>query len=71
MRGKSNGVPALTPAQEERRIEGLRMLARIIARHCLEHPERYGKAADADGQCALVNGRNGAGEQAPGKEGTP
>ena len=27
--------------QESRRIEGLRLLARIIARHYLAHPELY------------------------------
>lgn len=31
----------LTPAQDQSRIEGLRVLARIIARHYLAHPELY------------------------------
>ena len=31
----------LTKAQERRRIEGLRMLARIIARHYLANPRLY------------------------------
>ena len=31
----------LTKAQERRRIEGLRMLARIIARHYLANPHLY------------------------------
>ena len=31
----------LTRTQERRRIEGLRLLARIIARHYLAHPELY------------------------------
>ena len=31
----------LTRSQERRRIEGLRILARIIARHYLAHPELY------------------------------
>ena len=31
----------LTRTQERRRIEGLRTLARIIARHYLAHPELY------------------------------
>ncbi len=31
----------LTGEQEEGRIQGLRILARIIARHYLEHPELY------------------------------
>ena len=29
-------------------MEGLRILARIIARHYLEHPEAYPAAADTD-----------------------
>lgn len=43
----------LTRAQERRRIEGLRMLARIIARHYLANPGLYrnGSAA-ADGRLA-------------------
>lgn len=31
----------LTEEQEGLRREGLRILARIIARHYLEHPQRY------------------------------
>ena len=31
----------LTRAQERQRLEGLRILARIIARHYLAHPELY------------------------------
>ena len=46
----------LTRTQERRRIEGLRILARIIARHYLTHPELYpspgpgGPAAGVDSQ---------------------
>ena len=37
----------LTRSQERRRFEGLRILARIIARHYLAHPELYpGPGAD-------------------------
>ena len=36
----------LTDDQEQQRMEGLRILARIIARHYLEHPEAYRAAAD-------------------------
>ena len=32
---------ALSDEQEERHRDGLRILARIIARHYLEHPGRY------------------------------
>ena len=39
----------LTEEQEELRREGLRILARIIARHYIEHPERYPDPVDAVG----------------------
>ncbi len=32
----------LSDEQEAQRLEGLRTLARIIARHALAHPDRYG-----------------------------
>ena len=38
----------LTKDQERQRTEGLRVLARIIARHYLEHPELYPQPADAE-----------------------
>ena len=40
----------LTDKQERQRIEGLRMLARIIARHYLANPHLYrnGSAPSAD-----------------------
>lgn len=31
----------LSDEQERMRLEGLRILARIIARHALAHPEKY------------------------------
>ena len=37
----------LTQDQERQRTEGLRVLARIIARHYLEHPELYPQPVDA------------------------
>ncbi len=41
----------LTDKQERRRIEGLRILARIIARHYLANPHLYRRgSAPADGQ---------------------
>ncbi len=40
----------LTGEQEDARIQGLRLLARIIARHYLEHPDLYpALAGDSDG----------------------
>ena len=35
----------LSDEQEAQRLEGLRVLARIIARHALAHPDRYGSGA--------------------------
>ncbi len=35
----------LTEEQERTRLEGLRVLARIIARHALAHPGREDRAA--------------------------
>ena len=39
----------LTGRQERQRIDGLRILARIIARHYLANPHLYHKGADGDG----------------------
>ena len=36
----------LNDEQERMRLEGLRTLARIIARHYLAHPEKYGRSAE-------------------------
>ena len=47
----------LTAEQEELRQDGLRILARIIARHYAAHPEIY---EGADG-AQLDGGRDGAG----------
>ena len=44
----------LNRAQERRRIEGLRLLARIIARHYLEHPDLYPQPVDSDGDGNVV-----------------
>ena len=41
----------LTGEQEDGRIQGLRLLARIIARHYLEHPDLYpAPRGDSDGK---------------------
>ena len=45
----------LTRTQERRRIEGLRILARIIARHYLAHPELY-PSPGAEEEASAVNG---------------
>lgn len=38
----------LTAKQERQRIDGLRILARIIARHYLANPHLYHRGADGD-----------------------
>ena len=38
--------PALSDEQERMRLEGLRILARIIASHALAHPGLYGNCSD-------------------------
>ena len=46
----------LTRSQERRRIEGLRILARIIARHYMAHSELYPDPKGPDGTGHSVNG---------------
>ena len=52
-----------TRDQERQRIDGLRILARIIARHYLAHPELYPQPVDA------AEGRPEGGGKATGWEG--
>ena len=58
----------LTEEQEQRRWDGLRLLARVIARHYLAHPELYDRTADAEGREGNVNYPNGAGGDTARKE---
>lgn len=51
----------LTPEQERQQTEGLRILARIIARHYFAHPEFYAQRAAGDGPGARANGDGPAG----------
>ena len=39
------------------RLEGLRRLARLIARHALAHPERYGNGPTAERHLPAHNAR--------------
>ena len=55
--------PELTPAQERQRMDGLRVLARIIARHHLAHPELYPAPT-----VAIEGGTGGVGRSADPKE---
>ena len=50
----------LTPEQERQQTEGLRILARIIARHYFAHPEFYAQRAAGDGSAARANGNGPA-----------
>ncbi len=47
----------LTLAQNHQRVEGLRVLARIIARHYLEHPDLYPDPPGAEGAVPPVQGK--------------
>ena len=49
----------LTDEQEQLRLEGLRTLARIIARHHLAHPDLYRSASDEGQVVRSPNSRRG------------
>ena len=59
----------LTPKQERQRIQGLRILARVIARHYLANPKLYANGAAGDAAAFAVNDRLPDGDTAR-KEGT-
>ena len=64
-RVSSKGSRKLTKNQERRRIEGLRILARIIARHYLANPHLYPNGsgpADAQPTGDGETGRKESGE---------
>ena len=50
----------LTEDQEHQRLEGLRILARIIARHYLAHPELYPQPVDAADGSGSARGQEDA-----------
>ena len=58
----------LTKAQEQRRLDGLRLLARIIARHYLAHPELYPNSSGWARLAPAVNGPVTVGGDTAGKE---
>ena len=62
MRRSASNKRRLTPEQERKRLEGLRILARIIARHYLANPGVY-----ANGP-ATVNGLPADGGEGARKE---
>ena len=57
----------LTRTQERRRIEGLRTLARIIARHYLAHPELHPSPGE-DETAPTVDGHVHGDGKAAGKD---
>ena len=59
----------LTRTQERRRIEGLRLLARVIARHYLAHPELYPSPGGDETAPTGNNGRIAGDGTAAGGEG--
>ena len=69
MRRSVSSKRKLTPKQERQRIEGLRILARIIARHYLANPHLYRNGAAGDGSAPAVNGRTTSDGDTPRKEG--
>ena len=58
----------LTRTQERRRIDGLRLLARVIARHYLAHPELY-PSPRPNGSAPAVNGHVAGDGKNGGKDG--
>ena len=59
----------LTPKQERQRIEGLRILARIMARHYLANPELYANGAAGERDASAVNGQPPADRETTQEEG--
>ena len=51
----------LTDEQERIRLEGLRILARILARHALAHPSVYEDGAVTERQAPPDGNRKGGG----------
>ena len=60
----------LSDEQERMRLEGLRILARIIARHYLAHPEKYAGSAVEEQEAPSANGRPASEGEPPHRDGT-
>ena len=58
----------LSDEQERMRLEGLRILARIIVRHYQAHPEKYASRAAREPEAPPVNGRPRAEGEQPRKD---
>ena len=59
----------LSPKQERQRVEGLRILARIIARHYLANPDLYANGAAGERGASAVNGPPSADRETVQEEG--
>ncbi len=57
---------SLATEQERLRVQGLRILARLIARHYLAHPDLYPEVSVHEGapECAGLAAQDGAEEEA-------
>ena len=53
----------LTKEQDRRRLKGLRILARIIVRHRLAHPELYANGVSVNGASPAATGGVNDGEK--------
>ena len=59
----------LSDEQERLRLDGLRALARIIARHVLAHPDLYLEAPGAEQQAPPIRARTDANPDPTQKDG--
>ena len=60
----------LSDEQERMRLEGLRILARIIVRHYRAHPEKYPGRAAGEQEALPANGRRPPQGEPPQEDGT-
>ena len=60
----------LSDEQERMRLEGLRILARIIVRHYQAHPEKYPGRAAGEQEALPANGRRPPEGEPPREDGT-
>ena len=61
--------PRMDDEQEKMRLDGLRVLARIIARHALAHPHLYTDRHDGDPAAAPATGSSATAAKPAGQDG--
>ena len=61
--------PRMDDELERARLDGLRVLARIIARHALAHPHLYGNHPDGDPAVAPAAGGSATAREPAGEDG--